>query len=186
MRRNGPEHRSCSRSSNEAIRTPNCPGKRLPWELLSPAREQFCSICCGRNGIPVLRYCSPWWRRSQRALPAPCCASLCRGFARFFLEAHRAEVEVRQYAQSLFLSREVFATRGRTGVLLLVSMFERQVVLLPDTGLAKRLSREAMHHIVARMTAALAGGQVRLALENGASGIGGAPRCHGSRSSPGE
>ena len=56
------------------------------------------------------------------------CALLCvlvPGFARLFLDAHRAEVEVKQYAESLFLSRELFATRDRIGVLLLVSMFER-------------------------------------------------------------
>jgi putative membrane protein len=102
------------------------------------------------------------------------CALLCVAlpkFARFFIDAHRAEVEVRQYAQSLFISREVFATRGRTGLLLLVSMFERQVVLLPDTGLGKRLSREAMQAIVARMTPALGAGQVGRALENGLKGL---------------
>ena len=92
-------------------------------------------------------------------------------FARLFMDAHRAEVEVRQYAQSLFLSREVFATRGRTGVLLLVSMFERQVILLPDAGLSKRLSREAMQAIVVRTTTALAAGQVARALENGLEGL---------------
>src|SRR5215471_17569836 len=50
------------------------------------------------------------------------CVLLCigtPGFARLFLDAHRVEVETRQYAESLFLSREVFATRNRTGVLLL-------------------------------------------------------------------
>jgi putative membrane protein len=87
--------------------------------------------------------------------------------ARFFLDAHRAETEVRQYAQALFLDRELFATHGRTGALLLVSMFERQVVLLPDKGLKTRLSREAMEEIVGRMTTALAVGQVGRALENG-------------------
>jgi len=92
-------------------------------------------------------------------------------FARIFLAAHRAEVEVRQYAESLFLSREVFATHGRTGLLLLVSTFERQVVLLPDIGLAKRLSREVMQDIISRMTAALARGQVGLALEKGIQGL---------------
>jgi putative membrane protein len=102
------------------------------------------------------------------------CALLCIAapwFARFFLDAHRAEEEVNQYAQSLFLSREVFATRGRTGVLLLVSMFERRVILLPDTGLAGRLDRVALHDIIARMTAALAGGQVDRALEQGIQGL---------------
>jgi putative membrane protein len=102
------------------------------------------------------------------------CALLCIGvprFARIFLDAHRAEVEVRQYAQSLFLSREVFATRERTGILLLVSMFEQQVIVLPDSGLDKRLSREALQGIVARMTTALAAGQAARALENGLQGL---------------
>jgi putative membrane protein len=92
-------------------------------------------------------------------------------FARIFLDAHRAEVEVRQYAQSLFLSREVFATRERTGILLLVSMFEQQVIVFPDSGLDKRLSREALRSIVARMTTALAAGQAARALENGLQGL---------------
>ncbi len=98
------------------------------------------------------------------------CALLCIGvprFARIFLDAHRAETEVRQYAQSLFLSREVFATRERTGILLLVSMFERQVIVLPDSGLDKRLGREALQGIAARMTTALAAGQAARALEKG-------------------
>ena len=88
-------------------------------------------------------------------------------FARFFLAAHRAEVEVRQYAKSLFLSHELFATQRRTGILLLVSLFERQVILLPDTGLSKRLNQKAMQKIIAQMTPPLASGQVTRALENG-------------------
>jgi len=98
------------------------------------------------------------------------CVSVPR-FARLFLAAHRAEVEVRQYAESIFLSREVFATRRRTGVLLLVSLFERQVVVLPDTGLGQRLSIEALQRIIARMTMALASGQVARALEDGLSSL---------------
>jgi len=89
------------------------------------------------------------------------------GFARLFLDAHRAEGEARQYASSLFLSRELFATRGRTGVLLLVSLFERQVIVLPDTGLARRLDREALRGIIARMAVPLKAGRVARALEDG-------------------
>jgi len=88
-------------------------------------------------------------------------------FARLFLAAHRAEAEVRQYAEALFLSRELFATQRRTGILLLVSLFERQVILLPDTGLNKRLNQKAMQKIIAQMTPSLASGQVTDALENG-------------------
>jgi putative membrane protein len=102
------------------------------------------------------------------------CALLCvalPGFARFFLDAHRAEVETRQYAESLFLAREVFATRGRTGVLLLVSLFEKRVVVLPDTGLRRSLNADALQGIISRMKSPLAAGNVGRALEAGLEGV---------------
>lgn len=88
-------------------------------------------------------------------------------FARFFLNAHRKEVEVRQYAESLFLSHELFSTSKRSGILLLVSMFERQVIILPDRGIKKRLSREALQEIISLMTPSLASGFIDRALEEG-------------------
>jgi putative membrane protein len=92
-------------------------------------------------------------------------------FARLFLDTNRADVEARQYAQSFFLSRELFNTRGRTSVLLLVSMFEREVVIFPDIGLKDRLSQEAMNGIIAQMAPALAMGQTSRALEQGLDGL---------------
>lgn len=102
------------------------------------------------------------------------CALLCvvvPTFARLFMETHRAEVEVRQYADSLFLSRELFATRRRTGILMLVSLFERRVVVLPDTGLSERLSQNAIREVIARMTTPLASGQVAYAFEEGLNSL---------------
>src|SRR5512133_1847354 len=64
------------------------------------------------------------------------------GFARLFLPDSQAETETRQYAESLFLSRELFATEHRTGILLLISLFERTVVILPDKGLKDIVSTE--------------------------------------------
>ena len=73
------------------------------------------------------------------------------GFARRFLTYDRADVEVRQYAQALFLERELFATKNRTGILLLVSEFERKVVILPDKGLDKRLTEADLMKVIASM-----------------------------------
>lgn len=72
-------------------------------------------------------------------------------FALCFLSGYRAEAEVRQYAKSLFLDRELFATRKRTGILLLVSLFERRVVILPDKGLEGLLQDEDIGKIIAMM-----------------------------------
>ena len=98
------------------------------------------------------------------------CALVCvlaPAFARLFLDAVRAEVESRQYAESLFLSRELFATRRRTGMLVLVSLFERRVVVLPDTGLSERLSQDAIQAVIAHITKPLASGQVANAFGEG-------------------
>jgi putative membrane protein len=92
---------------------------------------------------------------------------LAPAFARLFLSGHRAELEARQYAESLFLSRELFATRGRTGILLFVGLFERKVVLLPDKGLASRLTGEAMRDVIARMVRPLRRKKTARALESG-------------------
>jgi len=102
------------------------------------------------------------------------CALLCifvPGFARFFLDEDRSELEVRQYAESLFLTRELFATKKRTGLLLLVGLFERQIIILPDTGLDDRLNQTDLQKIVDQMTHALALGQIAEALEEGLRGL---------------
>ena len=89
------------------------------------------------------------------------------GFARRFLSAIRAEVEVQQYAESLFLSRELFSTSKRTGILMLVSLFERKVVILPDKGLSDQLPGDAQHRIIAAMTPFLKRKEIRQAFEAG-------------------
>jgi len=102
------------------------------------------------------------------------CSLLCvrlPRFARLFLDANAAEVEARQYAESLFLSREVFATRDRTGIVLCISLFERQVVVLPDTGLGRRLGADDLQRVVARMVNSVANGRAAAALEEGLTGL---------------
>ncbi|HHS12577.1 MAG TPA: hypothetical protein ENN03_02280 [bacterium] len=96
---------------------------------------------------------------------------LSRGFARLFLPAHRAETEVRQYAESLFLNRELFATKGRRGVLMLVSVFEHKVILLPDSGLYSILTPEAMKRIIGSMTPLLKRRRIAPAFEAGLEGL---------------
>jgi putative membrane protein len=89
------------------------------------------------------------------------------GFARLFLSRSQAETETRQYAESLFCNRELFDTEERTGLLLLVSRFERQVVILPDKGLSDQLSVEAMQRIIGRMSGYLRQKQLKPAMEAG-------------------
>jgi putative membrane protein len=87
--------------------------------------------------------------------------------ARLFLSAHRAEMEVLRYAEGIFFSQEMFATSKRTGILLLISLFERRVYVFPDTGLRERLNKEVLEGIVMRMTVELSRGIVAGAFERG-------------------
>jgi len=89
------------------------------------------------------------------------------GFAKWFLSEERADVEVRQYAQSQFLDRELFATSNRTGILLMISLFERKIVILPDKGLDNHLSLESLQRIIAVMTPLLKQKQINLAFTTG-------------------
>jgi putative membrane protein len=72
-------------------------------------------------------------------------------FGRLFLDRMRADAEIGQYARAFFLERELFRTRSRTGVLLLVSLFERRVVILPDSGIAGRLEQKALRTVITQM-----------------------------------
>jgi len=73
-------------------------------------------------------------------------------YARLFLRATRRDVEVRHYAQAFSLRRELFATRGRNGILLLVALFERKVEILPDVGLHARFDRTDWRTVIDAMT----------------------------------
>ncbi|MDI6743016.1 MAG: TPM domain-containing protein [Smithella sp.] len=88
-------------------------------------------------------------------------------FARLFLQKSRAATETRQYAESFFLSREMFATGRRKSVLLLVGLFERQIVVLPDTGLADKINDKAVESITVVMRPLLRSGKTAEALEAG-------------------
>jgi putative membrane protein len=89
------------------------------------------------------------------------------GFARLFLPKSRMETETRQYAESLFLTRELFTAEDRKGILLLVSQFERQVVILPDKGVRERLSTDVLKGIISKMTPHLRQNEVKNAMETG-------------------
>jgi putative membrane protein len=86
-------------------------------------------------------------------------------FARLFLSDERSEAEVRQYAESMFLRRELFATSGRNGMLVLVSVFERKVIILPDKGISGSLKKDDLEGIISQMKHPLRRGELKPALE---------------------
>ncbi|RJQ86476.1 MAG: hypothetical protein C4519_01780 [Desulfobacteraceae bacterium] len=73
-------------------------------------------------------------------------------FGRLFLARSQAEKKAGQFAAGYFLERELFHSPARTCILLLVSLFERQVVLLTDSGIAAHLDAGARRQVIDRMT----------------------------------
>ena len=64
-------------------------------------------------------------------------AAFIPGFGRLFLDRVRARGETLQYAKDLFLERELFRTRSRRAVLVVMCRFEGLAVIVADSGLAQ-------------------------------------------------
>jgi len=77
---------------------------------------------------------------------------------RLFLDKVRARNEAQQYAQAMFLERELFRTQSRSAVLVVVCRFERIAVVLADTGLAQHAPAAALQAIGAEAKPLLAAG----------------------------
>jgi putative membrane protein len=67
-------------------------------------------------------------------------------------------------AKVAFLDEEVFATRARTGVLVLLAIREHRAVILADTGINAKVAETEWQAIVDRLTAAVAAGEVESGL----------------------
>jgi putative membrane protein len=58
---------------------------------------------------------------------------------RLLIDDETLAQRVGRRAEAAFLEEGVYATRDRTGVLLLLALFERRAVVLPDRGIAQRV-----------------------------------------------
>jgi putative membrane protein len=105
------------------------------------------------------------------ALAAALLAALWPAFGRFFLGHDRAAGEVRQYTESMFLREELFRTESRVGILMLVALFEREVVIVPDRGVRGRVGERAFDDAVGRMTPLLGAGRTAAAFEAGLDAV---------------
>lgn len=107
-------------------------------------------------------------------------------FARLFLTQARREAEVMQCAQATFLEADLHRTRRREAVLLLVSLFERRVVLIEDRGVRDRIGAERLASVIAAVTDRLASGQLQQGLLDGIAHLERVLESTGFRARPGE
>lgn len=87
--------------------------------------------------------------------------------ARLFLTKEEMATQVRERAEHAFLTEEVFATKGRTGMLIFLALFERQVVVLGDRGIASRIPQERWQSIAKGIAQGIRQGQPAQALVAG-------------------
>jgi putative membrane protein len=79
---------------------------------------------------------------------------------RKFLATVEMDEETHQRALEAFHLHGLHATRDRTGVLILVSMLERRVQILADSGINAKVAPSAWSGIVDRLTARIRGGEL--------------------------
>jgi putative membrane protein len=77
------------------------------------------------------------------------------------------DLVTRQCAENAFLEEEVFNTRQRTGIMIFVSFFEHEVIVMADKGISKIVDQKEWDQIVQDIIRDIRNGKVVAALENG-------------------
>lgn len=73
---------------------------------------------------------------------------------------------VQQRANAAFVENEVFRTKERTGILIFLSLFERRVVVLGDSGINARVQQHEWDAVVATIVDGIRSGQPGAALSS--------------------
>jgi putative membrane protein len=77
------------------------------------------------------------------------------------------DLVTRQCAENAFLEEEVFNTRQRTGIMIFVSFFEHEVIVMADKGISKIVDQKQWDKIVQDIIKDIRNGRLVEALENG-------------------
>jgi putative membrane protein len=66
----------------------------------------------------------------------------------------------RQSAENAFLEEEIFNTRHRTGIMIFISLFEHEVIVMADRGISKVVEQEEWDKIVAHLITYIRSGRI--------------------------
>jgi putative membrane protein len=117
------------------------------WLPLSVAELVIVTLIAGALGVIVTKFVPP--------------------LKRFFAGRHLLERRVAQRAAEAFVSEEVFMTRERTGILIFLSLLERKVLVLGDSGIHAKVKQEEWHDIVKRIVEGIRSGKLTEGLIHG-------------------
>jgi len=75
-------------------------------------------------------------------------ASTLAPFKRVLLNQAHLDEATRKRAENAFLEEEVFNTRHRTGIMIFISFFEREVIVMADRGISKVVDQKEWDTLV--------------------------------------
>jgi putative membrane protein len=73
----------------------------------------------------------------------------------------------RQSAENAFLEEEIFNTRHRTGIMIFISFFEHEVIVMADRGISNVVEQQEWDKIVAELVAHIRSGNIVEGVEAG-------------------
>jgi putative membrane protein len=88
-------------------------------------------------------------------------------FQRLFLSQAQMDESTRQRAENAFLEEEVFNTRHRTGIMIFVSFFEHEVIIMADRGISKVVEQKEWDSMVGELISQIRQGKIVEGLEAG-------------------
>jgi putative membrane protein len=84
---------------------------------------------------------------------------------RMLMSQSHLDQATRKRAENAFLEEEVFATRHRTGIMIFVSFFEREVIVMADRGISKVVEQKEWDKMVRGITENIRMGKVTDGIE---------------------
>ncbi|MBT1705999.1 TPM domain-containing protein [Chryseosolibacter indicus] len=86
---------------------------------------------------------------------------------RLFLSRQHMDERASQRAENIFLEEEVFNTKHRTGIMLFISFFEHEVIVMADKGISKVVEQKEWDQIVNLLVENIHKGQIVSGIEEG-------------------
>lgn len=79
---------------------------------------------------------------------------------KLFISQMHMDQATEKKAESAFLEEEVFNTRHRTGIMIFISFFEREVIVMADRGISKVVEQTEWDNMVKSITKCIRDGKV--------------------------
>src|SRR6478609_2512234 len=84
---------------------------------------------------------------------------------RMLLSQYHLDQSTKKRAENAFLEEEVFNTRQRTGIMIFVSFFEREVIVMADKGISKVVDQKVWDSLVRNIIENVRNGKITEGME---------------------